>query len=245
MPVKRTKRAPHPACPSGYSYYKTSCSNDIGYIQGCYPCGHHDDRNLSFIQKLGARELTINIIPAAASSSAAATSTQATERTSSALIKTPTAPSSNNLLPSSSITTSSGHISSTTSTTVTQAASPVVAAVSSPVPASPSHSSQSSHSKSVAAAAGAVGAIFGVIIALISIVLVLRWVKRRKEERAPANGPGNDLQSSKGNKAGPGYTQDGSGKSRDFDQIAPLPSNLSQRGASTLYLPDYMIISRP
>lgn len=100
-----------------------------------------------------------------------------------------------------------------------QIATPVPA-VSSPVPAPPSQASKSSHSRTVAVAAGAVGAIVGVIITSILIVLVLRWIKRGKEDKGPAN-------LLKGNSNGAGSTQDGSGKSTDFDQVAPFQNNPS------------------
>ena len=239
------KRASQQACPTPFTYYDTnSCSNpDIIPLPGCYfgdPCEDDDGRNISSVPKLGARELTINIIPAA-TSSAAPTSTQTTTKTTSlAPTKTTTAASSNNLHPSSIIPTSSGHISSAASTTVTQAASPVTA-VSSPAPAPPSQASQSSHSRTVAVAAGAVGAIVGVIITLILIVLVLRWGKRRKEDKVPPNLPGNDLQLPKESSNGAGSTQGDSGKSRDFVIVAPFQNNPSERAIGVLLHGSFLI----
>ena len=245
------------ACPSYYSYYDNKCSNsNISFVPGCFfddPCADDEGAYLSTVPKLGARELTINIIPVSATSSAASTSTQTTTKTTSpAPTETPTAASPNNLRSTSNVPTSSSPISSTTSTTVAQIATPV-AAVSSPAPAPPSQASQSSpHSRTVAVAAGAVaagavGAIVGVIIALILIVLVLRWIKRRKEDKVPTNLPGNDVRLPKGNSNGAGSTQDGSGKSIHFRQVAPLQKFIptGQRGASPWYLHDYVIISRP
>ena len=58
---KYTKRAPLPACPSGYTYYDTTC-DDGGYVKGCLseePCGQLDNNDpLSVVPTIRAPQLT-------------------------------------------------------------------------------------------------------------------------------------------------------------------------------------------
>ena len=59
--LKYTKRGPLPACPSGYTYYDTTC-DDGGYVKGCLseePCGQLDNNDpLSVVPTIGAPQLT-------------------------------------------------------------------------------------------------------------------------------------------------------------------------------------------
>lgn len=218
--LKHTKRAPQPACPSEYSYYNTPCNN-TGYFEGCFneePCDHRlNDDNLSNVQTLGAPGLTTSLFQAAAassSSSVTATSAQTSTKTSSAHTKTtssshrPAAPSQTITVISSSqtsLTTSISQASSTTSSTSSQTATPFAAT--SPATALNAHPLPSPHPNTAAVAAGTVGAIVGAIIALILMLLVLRWRKRRTEDRLQATQHENDLQSQKfdANEAGSAF----------------------------------------
>ena len=238
----------------------SSTRSGSGYFESCFNgerCDHRPNNDgLSNVQTLGAPGLTRTLFQAAASSSSSsvtATSTQTITKTSLAYTKTtsslhlPAAPSQTVPMISSSqtsSTTSSIQASFTTSATSSQTATRFAAT--SPVTALTVHPSPSSHSDTAAVAAGTVGAIVGAIIVLILMLLILRWRKRRAEDKLQATQHDNDLQSQNfdANGAGSAFQiSHVSGKSWNCTRVTPFPTKLSQHGASKRYLLDCMIIS--
>ena len=131
----------------------------------------------------------------------------------------------------------------TPSYTLTQTASPLA-----DIPSAPAQPSPPPHSVAAAIAAGTVGAIIRAIIILILVMLVLRWRKRRTEEKVLPIKLGDMLRVQCFDANGAGisfYDQGGSGKSWDYAHLYhPLPIKLSQQGASKRYryLDDYLVI---
>ena len=250
MILQYTKRAPLPACPSGYTYYDTTC-DDGGYVKGCLneePCEQLDNNDpLSVVPTIGAPQLTIISFPAAATSTLTVILTNsARTRTAILTIPTSSSDSSNSITPSSNSQTAA---ITGTSSTLAQAGSSVAAVSSAPVTipstlaqstnpvaavstssANPSPSSLPSHDDTTAVAAGTVGAVAGVFIAIILMLQVLKWRKRRTEKALRTNKQDTEgrLQGAGANRAGePFHSAENGGKSRDLAHVTPFTTKLS------------------
>ena len=253
------KRAPQPACPSGYTYYDTTCDYS-GYFEGCFneePCEHLDnDDTLSGVPALGVSELTTNTFPAAVSS------TLTTTTTNSAHTRTATT-----TIPTSSISSRSASNAPplSTSSILAQPATFVAAVPSTPAITSsvlaqttalggavasslakPSLSPSSSHIDTAAVAAGTVGAVTGAIIALTLMLLVIRWRKRRTEKDLRAYKQDNDERVQDvgvNGVGGPFHCEDDNGKSRDLAHVTAFTTKLSQQGTSKRYFSSHVTFS--
>ena len=249
--LKYTKRAPLPACPSGYTYYDTTC-DDGGYVKGCLneePCEQLDNNDpLSVVPTIGAPQLTINSFPAAATSTLTIILTNsARTRTAFLTIATSSSDShSNSIIPPSNSQTA---VITGTSSTLAQARTSVAAVSSAPVTipstsaqstnpvaavssssAEPSPSSLPSHGDTTAVAAGTAGAVAGAMIALILMLQLLKWRKRRTEKdlRTTQQDTEEQMQDAGANRAGePFHSAENGGKSRDLAHVTPFTDKLS------------------
>ena len=249
--LEYTKRAPLPVCPSGYTYYDTTCG-DGGYVKGCLneePCEQLDNNDpLSVVPTIGAPQLTTNSFPATATSTLTIILTTSA-RTTTAIITIPSSSSdsrSNSIIPTSN---SQAAATTSTSSTLAQAATSVaavssasvpisstsaqstnpVAAVSSPS-AKPSPSPLPSHGDTTAVAAGTAGAVFGALIALILILRVFKCWKRRAEKDLRTTRQDNEeqMQDAGANRAGElSHGEENGGKSRDLAHVTPFTTELS------------------
>ena len=261
------KRAPLPACPSGYTYYDTTCG-DSGYVKGCLneePCEQLDNNDpLSVVPTIGAPQLTtISFSAAATSTLTIILNNPARTSTATLIISTSSSDSRSN-----SITHLSGSqtaATTSTSSTLTQAATSVAAISSAPVTipstlaqstnpvaavssssAKPSPSPSPSHGDTTAVAAGTSGAVLGAIIALILMLRLLKWRKRRtkKDVRTTKQDTEEQMQDAGTNRArGSFHGEENGGKSRDLAHVTPFTIKLSQQGTSKRYFGYYVTIS--
>ena len=249
--LKYPKRAPLPVCPSGYTYYDTTCG-DGGYVKGCLneePCEQLDNNDpLSVVPTIGAPQLTTNSFPATATSTLTII-LNTSARTTTAIITVSTSSSdsrSNSMIPPSN---SQAAATTSTSSTLAQAATSVAAVASASVPisstlaqstnpvaavssslANPSPSPSHSRGDTTAVAAGTAGAVAGALIALILILRVLKWRKRRAEKdlRTTKQDTEEQMQDAGANRAGePSRSEENGGKSRDLAHVTPFTTKLS------------------
>ena len=255
--LKYAERTPLPACPSGYTYYDTTCG-DNGYVKGCLneePCQRLDNNEpLSVVPTIGVPQLTITSFPGAATSTLTVILTNSAQtRTATLTISTSSSNSRSNPntpLPGSqtaaitgaSSTLAQGAISVaavsstpvTSPSTLPQSTNPVAAVASSS--AKPSPSPSPSHGDTTAVAAGTAGAVVGAFIALILMLRVFKWRKRRteKDPRTTKRDTEEQMQDAGANRAGePFHGEENGGQSRDLVHVTPFTTKLSQQGTST------------
>ena len=264
---KYVKRAPLPACPSGYTYYDTTCG-DSGYVKGCLneePCEQLDNNDaLSVVPTIGAPQLTTISLPATTTSTLTIILTNSA-RTRTAILTISTSSSNSRSNSNTPLSGSQTAATTSTSSTLAQAATSVAAIASAPVTlsstlaqstnpvaavssssAESSPSPSPSHGDTTAVAAGTAGAVVGAMIALILMLRVLKWRKRRTEKdiRTTEQDTEEQMQDASANRAEePFHSEENGGKSRDLAHVTPFTTKLSQQGTSKRYFRNYVTIS--